>query len=119
MVLTKEMKESIAQSKKEVELLKQTEMEKGALLAELQEAVLARKSTQSEKETYLAELNKTREENKELKAQVKLTSRYNIDEGLSVKKTHEIKLLRLISGRIDIMHDLLPSIRSSVFQSTS
>lgn len=80
MVLTKEMKESIAQSKKEVELLKQTEMEKGALLAELQEAVLARKSTQSEKETYLAELNKTREENKELKAQVKLTSRYNIDE---------------------------------------
>jgi hypothetical protein len=62
-LLTKGMKELIAQSKKEEELLKQTETEKGALLA--------RKSTQSEKETYLAELNKTREENKELRAQVK------------------------------------------------
>lgn len=70
-LLTKGMKELIAQSKREEELLKQTEMEKGALLAELQEAMLARKSTQSEKETYLAELNKTREENKELRAQVK------------------------------------------------
>lgn len=70
-MLAKEMKALIAHSKKEEELLKQTEMEKGALLAELQEAMLARKSTQSEKETYLAELNKTREENRELKAQVK------------------------------------------------
>lgn len=66
------MEEVIAQSKKEKEeLLKHTELEKGALLAELQEVMLVRKSTQSEKETCLTELNKMREENKELKAQVK------------------------------------------------